>query len=130
MKWAVRLIQGLLAIMFLLSGFMKLSGDPTQVKSFTDIYEYGVGFMYVVGVMEVLAALGLIIAYWKRNVLFLSSGVLIIIMIGAVMTHLIAGQGFAVAITPFILLALTAFILFSQLKLKKSAKTEEMEASQ
>jgi uncharacterized membrane protein YphA (DoxX/SURF4 family) len=123
MKWIVRILQGLLAAMFLMSGFMKLSGDPGQVEAFTNIYGYGTGAMYAVGIIEVVAAIGLIVGYWKKNLVLVFSGLLIVVMAGAVFTHLMAGQGFGIAMMPLILLVLAAVVFLGQRKLQKTTRT-------
>ncbi|HVH96848.1 MAG TPA: DoxX family protein, partial [Bacillus sp. (in: firmicutes)] len=94
MRRTVRIIQGLLVIGFLFFGFMKLSANPMQVEAFNNVYGYGTGFMYVVGAIEIISAIGLLIGYWKKNLVPIFSGVLIVVMAGAVFTHLQAGQGF------------------------------------
>ena len=121
MKWTVRVLQALVGVGFLLFGFMKLSGDPTQVEAFNNIYGYGTGFMYVVGGIEVISAAGLLLGFWKKKLIPAFSGVLVIVMAGAVFTHLQAGQGFGVALTPLILLILSAIVFVGQRKL--TAKT-------
>jgi putative oxidoreductase len=123
MKWTVRILQGLLAVMFLMTGFMKLSGDPGQVDAFTNIYGYGTGAMYAVGIVEVVAAIGLIVGYWKKNLVLVFSGLLVVVMAGAVFTHLMAGQGVGVAMMPFILLLLAAVLFLGQRKLQKTTRT-------
>jgi putative oxidoreductase len=123
MKWTVRILQGLLAIGFLLFGFMKVSANPMQVDAFTNIYGYGTGLMYVVGVVEILSALGLFIGLWKKNLVPVFSGILTVVMAGAVFTHLNAGQGFGVAMMPFILLILAIIVFFGQRKIMNTTKT-------
>ncbi|WP_148631149.1 DoxX family protein [Bacillus sp. E214] len=117
MKWTVRILQGLLAVGFLLFGFMKVSANPMQVQAFTNVYGYGTGFMYVVGAIEIISAIGLLIGYWKNSLVPVFSGILTITMAGAVFTHLNSGQGFGVALTPFILLVLAVVVFFSQRKM-------------
>lgn len=116
MNWLLRIVQGLLAIGFLFFGYMKLSANPMMVESFNNIYGYGTGFMYIVGAIEVLSAIGLLVGYWKKHLLPIFSGILILVMLGAVFTHIKAGQSFSVAMTPFILLILSAFVFFSYKK--------------
>ena len=116
MRWTVRIIQGLLVIGFLFFGFMKLSANPMQVEAFNNVYGYGTGFMYAVGAIEIISAIGLLIGYWRKNLVPIFSGVLIVVMAGAVFTHLQAGQGFGVAITPLILLILAVVVFWGQKK--------------
>jgi len=121
MKWTVRILQVLLGVGFLLFGFMKLSGDPTQVEAFNNIYGYGTGFMYAVGGIEVISAVGILLGLWKTKLITGFSGILMIVMAGAVITHLQAGQGFGVALTPLVLLVLSLVVFVGQKKL--TAKT-------
>ncbi|MFJ7828386.1 DoxX family protein [Psychrobacillus sp. NPDC096623] len=120
MKWTVRIIQGLLAIGFLLFGFMKVSANPMQVEAFNNVYGYGTGFMYVVGAIEIISAIGLLIGFKKKNLVSIFSGLLIVVMAGAVFTHLMASQGFSVAMMPFILLILAVVVFFGQKKIIKT----------
>lgn len=122
MKWTVRIIQGLLGIGFLLSGFMKLSADPMQVEAFNNVYGYGTGFMYIVGAIEVISAIGLLIGYWKKDLVPIFSGLLAVVMAGAVFTHLQAGQGFGVTMMPFLFLILAVVVFFGHRKITTTTK--------
>ncbi|MBO1513959.1 DoxX family protein [Metabacillus bambusae] len=122
MKWTVRILQGLLAIGFLLFGFMKVSANPMQVDAFTNVYGYGTTFMYVVGIVEIISAIGLVIGFWKKKLVPVFSGILAVVMAGAVFTHLIAGQGFGVAMMPLILLILAIIVFFGQRKVLNKEK--------
>jgi|GEM_PF-355825 len=117
MKWTVQILQGLLAIGFLLFGFMKVSANPMQVDAFTNIYGYGTSFMYVVGIVEIISAIGLVIGFWKKKLVPIFSGLLVVVMAGAVFTHLMTGQGFGVAMTPFILLILAIIVFLGHRKI-------------
>ncbi|MEI7027931.1 DoxX family protein [Paenibacillus sp. y28] len=121
MKWTVRILQVLVGIGFLLSGFMKLSGDPTQVAAFNEIYGYGTGFMYVVGAIELISAVGLLLGVWKQKLIPVFSVALVIVMAGAVVTHLQAGQGFGMAFVPFVFLVLCLLVFLGQRKLAAKA---------
>ncbi|MBD0383805.1 DoxX family protein [Paenibacillus sedimenti] len=114
MKWTVRILQGLLALGYLMFGFMKLSGNEMQAQAFSEVYGYGVGFMYVVGAIELLAAIGLIIGFKKPRVAFYSAGVIVLTMVGAVGTHLMAGQGIGVATMPIVLLILALIVVLGR----------------
>src|SRR4051812_44083802 len=95
---------------------MKLSANPMQVEAFNEVYGYGTGFMYVVGAIEILSAIGLLVGYWRGNLVPIFSAFLTIVMAGGVITHLIAGQGFGVAMMPFILLILSVVVFLGQKK--------------
>ncbi|WP_088041802.1 DoxX family protein [Bacillus sp. EAC] len=114
MKWILRIIQAILFLAFLLSGIIKLSGNAQMLHDFIEVYGYSKGLMYTIGTFEVLGAIGLFVGFWKNKVTKLASTGLAIIMVGAVYTHLHAGQGFGVAMTPFILLVLTLIIVLSR----------------
>ncbi|MFD0711781.1 DoxX family protein [Paenibacillus sp. GCM10027626] len=61
MKWFIRILQGLLASVFLMSGLMKVFISSEEIRTlYTETLGYEVGFMRIVGVVESLAAIGLI----------------------------------------------------------------------
>jgi uncharacterized membrane protein YphA (DoxX/SURF4 family) len=113
-KWVTRIVQGLLAALFLMSGGMKVSGDAEQAKAFTDVYGYPVGFMYVVGALEVLAVIGLVVGYWKPKIAFYAAGGLVLMMAGAVVTHLQSGEGIGIAMIPLVLLILAVMVVIGR----------------
>jgi uncharacterized membrane protein YphA (DoxX/SURF4 family) len=119
LKWVVRIIQGLLTVVFLLTGVMKLTGNVQQVQIFTEAFGYPLGFMYIVGAGEVLGAIGLLVGFWKPKYAYLASGGLVILMAGAAFSHLNAGQGFATAMAPLILLLLGLVIYIGKRTLGK-----------
>ncbi|MEW9702501.1 DoxX family protein [Paenibacillus sp. SI8] len=116
MKWIVRILQGVLALGYLMFSFMKLSGNAMQVQAFTETYGYGTGFMYVVGVIELLAAIGLIVGFKKPRIAFYSAVIIVITMAGAVLTHLKSGQGMGIATMPLILLVLALIVAIGRAK--------------
>lgn len=122
MKWIIRILQALLAVLFLMSGFMKLNGTPTQVEAFTNIYGYGTGAMYAVGAIEIIAAVGLLLGFWKKKPVPIFSALLAVIMAGAAVTHLMAGQGFGAAMVPIILLILAIAVFTGHNRLAKTKK--------
>jgi putative oxidoreductase len=119
MKWTIRILQGLLAVGFLMFGGMKLSGNPDQIMAFTEGYGYSVWFMYVVGILELLIAVGLIVGFWKPKVTVWAAGLLVLNMAGAVGTHLKAGQGMGIATTPLVLLVLALVVFLGQRSLNR-----------
>ncbi|MEN3778384.1 DoxX family protein [Priestia megaterium] len=125
MKWVTRIIQGLLVIDFLLSGIMKLTGNNMVVQEFTKVYNFSLGFMYTIGILEVLGALGLFIGYWKPKLAIAASGGLGLIMIGAVFTLFNAGQGL-MALMPLVVLILSIIVFIrNQAILKKKSIIKE-----
>jgi uncharacterized membrane protein YphA (DoxX/SURF4 family) len=106
MKWGLRIIQGLLAVVFSLAGTMKLIGHEQQVQMFTEAFEYSLGFMYLIGVCEILVAFGFLIGFWKSQLTFLASGGAVLFMAGAAVSHFNAGEGIDEAMPSIILLIL------------------------
>ena len=99
------LLQLLGAAMFLMTGWMKLSGNEQMVQLFAAI---GIGqwFRYVTGLIEVLSAILLLIPALS------GVGALLLIptMIGAIMTHLfIVGGSPALPIGLLIAMAIVAW---------------------
>lgn len=100
------IIAGLLAVAFLGSGITKLMGQEMHVQNFQK-WGFPLVFMYVIGVLELGAAIGVLIP--KIRVLAgLGLGVL---MIGAVGTHVVFGE-WAMVPPPLVLMILS-FILFA-----------------
>ncbi len=100
------IIAGLLAVAFLGSAITKLLGQEMHVQNFQ---RWGIplAFMYVIGVLELLGAVGVLIPK-LRALAGLGLGLL---MIGAVGTHVVFGE-WAMVPPPFVLMVL-AFVLFA-----------------
>ena len=73
----------LLAIAFIMSGGMKLTGPEEMVANFTR-WGYPSWFMYAIGALEVAGGIGLLIP----SLAGLAATGLVVIMLGAVGTHL------------------------------------------
>lgn len=95
----------LLSLAFLASGIMKLAGAEEAVQAFQG-FGYPIFFMYVVGLCEVAGAIGL----WLGRFSCVAKVCLILLMVGAVGTHLVFDT-FAEAVPPIILILLTAVAL-------------------
>jgi putative oxidoreductase len=111
MKWTARIVQGLLVVGFIMFGIMKLTGNAQQVELFTEDFGYAKGFMYFVGACEVLGALGLVVGFRITKITLLASLGLVLLMAGAVISHLNAGQGMSAASAAIILFILSLFTL-------------------
>ena len=81
----------LLAVAFLMAGAAKLSGAEEMIAMYDQI-GFGQWFRYLTGILEVTAAIGLLI---PRTSLY-ASALLICVMIGAVVTHLFLIGGSAI----------------------------------
>ncbi|NDI35712.1 DoxX family protein [Chengkuizengella sediminis] len=113
MKWVSRIIQSLLAVAFTLSGVTKIFGGAVDMA---EVLGYPVGFMYFIGICEILGGIGLLVGFWKSKIALLASGGLGILMAGAVFTHLSLGQGFGAAMPSFVLLILGVIIFFDKIR--------------
>lgn len=121
MKWVVRIIQGLLAVGFILFGTMKLTGNEMLDQTFTAL-GYSTGFMYFLGICEVLGAIGLLVGYWRPKLAILASVGLVLLLAGAVFSHLKAGQGMGETMPASVLLILTlVFVIGKRVQLKRRA---------
>ncbi|NBI28114.1 DoxX family protein [Chengkuizengella marina] len=113
MKWMNVIIQGLLAVVFTLSGVTKITGGAVNMA---EGLGYTVGFMYFIGLCEILGGIGLFVGFWKSKITLIASSGLAILMIGAVYTHLSLGQGFGAAMPSFILLVLGIVVLLQKIQ--------------
>ena len=95
----------LLALAFLLSGIMKLTGAEQATQGFEN-WGYPIFFMYIIGLCEVAGAVGL----WLRRFSFAAKVCFILLMAGAVLTHLVFDT-VKEAVPPIILIIFTAVAL-------------------
>jgi len=98
------IVAGLLAAAFLFSGYAKLAGQKDLIESFAK-WGFSTAFMYFIGAAEVAGGIGVLL---KRTRVLAAIG-LGIIMVGAVVTHILNGEGFT---GPAVLLALLAALLW------------------
>ncbi len=95
----------LLTLAFLGSGIMKLMGVEQSRQGFEN-WGYPIFFMYLIGLCEVAGAVGL----WLRRFSYAAKVCFIILMAGAVLTHLVFDT-VKDAVPPIILIILTAVAL-------------------
>ena len=109
MYWPKNKVQTVLTVLltlaFLLSGIMKLTGAE-QIRQGFENWGYPIFFMYVIGLCEVAGAIGL----WLRRFSYAAKVCLLLLMAGAVLTHLVF-DGVIDAVTAFILLIFAAVTL-------------------
>ena len=102
--WAMTIVSWLLGLVFLASGGAKLAGVELMVQQFEG-WGYPRWFVDVVGIVEVIGGLLLFIPGLR----VLGALALIVVMIGAAGTHIMAGEWANVAL-PVALLALLVWI--------------------
>lgn len=98
------IVTGLLGLAFLMAGMVKISGQDEMIQNF-DKWGFPVAFMYFIGISELLGAIGLFV---KITRIYAAFG-LIAVMLGAIGTHIVAGENFFV---PLILLILVGVLVF------------------
>lgn len=86
MKWTLRILQGLLGLVFLGSGGSKLAGSADMVDDF-DRFHYPQWFRVVTGAVEVSGALGLLLGLFRPALAPLAGLLLGATMTGALATH-------------------------------------------
>lgn len=100
--------QILTAAVFLMAGFIKLSGDPTMIESF-DRIGLGQWFRYLTGAIEIVSALLLLLV---PRLIPIGALLLICTMFGAIAAHLfVFGDS---PLVPVILLAFNVAIFWTR----------------
>ena len=110
-KWkgiAITVLSILLALAFLMAGGSKLAGSEQMVQGF-EHWGYPSWFLYVTGAVEVLSAILLLIPSTR----FYGAALLVCTMVGAVLTHLKAGET-AMLGAPLVLGILAAVVTWSR----------------
>lgn len=101
--------QGVLAALFLFAGGMKLAMPAAALAAQSHLPG---AFMKFIGLAETLGALGLVlpgIFHIRERLTPLAAAGLVIIMVGAVVTTIVQGQGPA-AVVPALVGALAAYV--------------------
>ena len=118
MNVALWVLQGLLAVVYLLHGWLFLSPPAKMVEQMNAALPRA--FQVFLGVAEVLAAIGLtlpgITRIRPRLVPFAAAG-LMIVMVGATVFHLTRGE-YSSAATTAVLLAAVTFVAYMRWKVK------------
>jgi hypothetical protein len=114
--YALWIVQGLLAVIFLFAGSMKLI---MPIEEMTKQVALPGLFLRFIGVAEVLGALGLILPGLLRirpGLTPLAAAGLVIIMIGATVISLVIG-GVVLALLPLVVGLLAAFVAYGRWRL-------------
>ena len=113
MNYALWIVQGLLALLFLFAGGIKL---VLPLDKLTGPMPLPGLFLRLIGVAEVLGAIGLILPGLLRirqGLTPLAAAGLVIIMIGATVMTL-TGGGVVAALVPLVVGLLSAFVAYSR----------------
>lgn len=83
----VWVLQGILAVLFLMAGFQKTAGSKMHTEAFAK-WGYPQWFRVVTGVVELGAAVLLIAGFWIEGAAVLGAAILVAVGIGGVITHI------------------------------------------
>ena len=81
------ILQGLLGLMFIMAGVQKVAGSKMHREAFTK-WGYPQWFRVVTGVIELAAAILLIIGFWNATAALIGAAILVAVGIGGVFTHI------------------------------------------
>lgn len=114
MSYALWIVQGLLALVFLGLGLMKLTmplDDPAMTMGLPVL------FIRFIGLAEVLGATGLVLPGLlkiRTGLVPLAASGLAIVTVGATAFHLLNGDGLAMASFPLIVALLSGFVAYGR----------------
>src|SRR5688572_9115390 len=117
MSYALWIVQGLLALLFLGLGVMKLTiplDDPAMTMGLPGL------FIRFIGLAEVLGAVGLVVPGLlkvRTGLVSLAALALAIVTVGATAFHLLNGDGLALASFPLVVALLSAFVAYGRWQL-------------
>jgi putative oxidoreductase len=104
---ALRVVSGLLAFLFILSGVMKFTAK--EIAEHFATWGYPDWFRILIGVIEIGAGLALLIP----RIAFFAAAALGVVMVGAIYTHLAANE-LPEAVAPFVLLLLLGWVAYAR----------------
>ena len=112
MNYVLWIVQGLLALVFLFAGGIKL---VLPIEAMTEQMPLPGWFLRSIGVAEVLGAIGLILPgllHIRPGLTPLAAAGLVIIMMGATVVTLAGGLGVGAALIPLVVGLLSAFVAY------------------
>jgi uncharacterized membrane protein YphA (DoxX/SURF4 family) len=114
---ALWIVQGLLAVAFLMAGFMKSTKPKDELaERMAWVNDFSANAVKTIGVLEILAAIGLILPMatgilpWLTPVAAIG---LVLTMIGAAITHIRRDEMPAIGVN-IVLLLLAAFVAYGR----------------
>lgn len=118
MNIALWIVQGILAVAFLMAGGMKMTQPKEKLKEKTAYVEdFSQNTIRIIGLLEVLGAIGLILP-WALTILPELTGIaaigLVLTMIGAAITHIRRNE-MQMVVPNVVLGALAAFVAVGRL---------------
>jgi hypothetical protein len=122
MSYALWIVQGLLALLFLGLGLMKLVIPLDEMAAQVGL---SVLFIRFIGFVEVLGAAGLVLPGLlkiRTGLVPLAASGLAIVTLGATAFHLLNGDGLAMASFPLIVALLSGFVAYGRWRREPHAK--------
>ena len=118
MNIALWIVQGLLAIVFLMSGFMKISQpkDKVKEKGLTYVEDFSEGQIRLIGILEILGAVGLILPALTGILPVLTPLAavgLALTMVVAAITHL-RRKEYSMTVLNIVLMGLALFVAYGR----------------
>jgi putative oxidoreductase len=104
------ILQGILALMFLMAGFGKVTGSKMHVEAFTH-WRLPQWFRVVTGLVELAGAVLLIVGYWNSTSAMAGSLLLGITGVGGIITHIRVKDSFKDT-AMILFLAILSFVVF------------------
>ena len=122
MNIALWIVQGLLAVVFLMAGFMKVSKSKDELietggERMAWVESLSAGNVKLIGIVEVLAAIGLILPQLTGILPWLTPLAavgLVFTMIGAIILHVRRGDGAQAIVVNVVLLLMAAFVAYGR----------------
>ncbi len=122
MNTVIWILQGMIAMMFLMAGFMKVtqSKDELKIKGkgrMDWVEDLSIKNIRLIGIVEVLAAIGLILPQWTGILPWLtpvSAAGLVLTMMGSMILHMRRGDGVKSISVNIMLLLLAAFVAYGR----------------
>jgi putative oxidoreductase len=104
--WSDRVLRTLLVALFTIAGAMKLTAHPFEIHGF-EHFGYAPWFMYLIGALEFLGAFALL----HRRTLLPAAGLMAVILVGAVYSHINAGDPLPMTIPALVALGMTLALM-------------------
>lgn len=111
------ILLGIVTVGFLFASIFKLSGSKMMIDNFTR-WGYSIWFMYVVAMAELAGVVSLYVPRMRRGALIGLS----VIMVGAIGTHLLNGEGFSATPATILLASLLGLLFLERKTLESVAK--------
>ena len=116
------ILQGLLAILFLMAGIMKATKSKDEIKEaggdrMAWVDSLSASNVRLIGIVELLAGIGLILPHLTGILPWLTPLAaigLVLTMIGAMILHIQRGDGTQAIVTNVVLLLLAAFVAYGR----------------